>query len=116
MTSQSKHPEAIDYRPALYAIRNELKILTMVDIRRNNILANNFDRLNAAVDAVVDGIAAVAAAIRNPDVDTSDEAVIDGLASRLEDLLPVLAAAKVEEDAEDGGAAPSAEEPEAPAE
>lgn len=107
MTSQARgNKGAIDYRPALYSIRNELQTLIMVNLKRNNILSD-FARVNAAVEAIAAGIADVAAAIRNPAAN-NDQAALDELAGTLEAFSATLGVLKVEEDAEDGGAAPEA--------
>jgi len=80
----------------------------------NEIMANNFDRLNAAVQSVADNVLDVAEAIRNPAVDNNDQEVIDELAGRLEDAASALDAATAEENAEDAGPAEPVAEGEAP--
>lgn len=113
---RAKQEREIDYRPALYAIRNAIDSLSIIQLEGMILMSNNFERLNAAVTLVGLNVAAVAEAIRNPAIDNNDQAVIDALAGQLEAAASILAAAKVEEDAEDGTAAPAPEptpEPEA---
>lgn len=104
-----KGPKEIDYRPALYSIRNALYAGILIDIERNNILAD-LSRLSAAVEAVSAGVSALVDAIRNPAAD-GDQAGIDAAAASLEAAVAALAEGLALEQAEDG-----ASEPEAPAE
>jgi hypothetical protein len=93
----------VDYTPYLLVI---IQLLAL-NLKETKNMANNFDRLVAAIDAVSAGIAAVAEAIRNPAVDNNDQVVIDELAGRLEASAALLSAALADEQAEDGGAAAS---------
>jgi len=68
-------------------------------------MAENFDRLSAAVDSVADRVEEVAAAIRNPASDNNNQATIDDLAGRLEGAADSLRAATADENAEDAGPA-----------
>lgn len=80
-------------------------------------MSNDFSRLNAAVTLVSVNVAAVAEAIRNPQIDNNDQAVIDALAGQLEAAASILSSATVEENAEDGTTKPAPEPvEEAPAE
>ncbi len=109
-------PKAIDYRPALYAIRNAINYNTLVQLEGMLNMANNFEGLVAAIGEVEAGIAEVVAAINNPAVDNNDQEVIDGLTARLTGLVPVLDAAEATENAEDGVVGDGGPEPETPAE
>lgn len=92
----------IDYRPALYSIRNAIEDLTDVHLKGILIMANDFGAALVALDAVEAGIREVAAAIANPATDLNDQPTIDALTARLTAAAEALAAAKVAEDAEDG--------------
>ena len=66
-------------------------------------MSNNFDRMNAAVEAVGAAVLDVATAIRNPAVDKNDQATIDALSTKLEAAAAALAVATADENAEDAG-------------
>jgi hypothetical protein len=104
-----KGPKNIDYRPALYSIRNALYAGALINIERNNILASNFERIQLAVSLVAQRVAEVSAAIRNPEND-GDQVLLDELAAALENAAAGLLQATAEENAEDG-VTPPAEEP-----
>lgn len=89
-------------------------VLTAYLIWRTFDMANNFERLEAAVSRVADEVQAVAEAIANPAVDNNDQEVIDDLSSRLEAAADSLRSATEAENAEDGMSAPS--EPSEPSE
>lgn len=107
--------KAIDYRPVLRDIADAILFHALVNEEGNTLMANNFERLSAAVAAVADGVLAVAEAIRNPAVNKNDQAVIDALAGSLESAAAGLAAAVVAENEEDAGPTPDPV-PETPAE
>lgn len=88
--------------PALHLIAAALLLLNDTLSKGFKLMANDFSGLKAALDAVVEGINAVAAAIANPAVDNNDQAVIDSLTTQLQAAASALSAATAAEVAEDG--------------
>lgn len=97
------HKEGPTQAQALWKLATAVELHAYAIIESAKSMSNDFSGLNAALDAVAQGIVDVAAAIANPATDNSDQATIDGFTARLTDLATQLSAAKVAEDAEDAG-------------
>lgn len=100
MVSHSRKP--VDYRPVLYKFLREFQQHNAITLEGIMFMANNFDRLTAAVALIGTAVVDVAAAIRNPATNLSDQPTIDALASQLETAAAALAVATADENAEDG--------------
>ena len=100
-------PGSVDYRSALYSIRDAIIVNSFI-VREGFLrMANDFSAAMAALDAVEQAIRDVAAAIANPATNLNDQPTIDGITSRLTAAADALAAAKSAEDAEDAGTPPA---------
>jgi hypothetical protein len=91
----------IDYRPSIQLLTEAVIFSALTNRKGFERMANDLSGLNAALDAVAQGVADVAAAIANPPAGGNDQAALDAAAARLNDLAAQLSAAKVAEDAED---------------
>lgn len=94
----------IDYRPALYSIRNAIHLHSLVLVTGIEQYMANAERLNAAVQGVVAGVAALVDAVRNPAAD-GDQAAFDAAADQLEAAIDALNEGLAAEQTEDGAVA-----------
>lgn len=92
-----------DYGPILVCLIEAIELNSLTLLKGFKLMANNFEGLSAAIDAVVVGIQEVAAAIANPAVDNNDQTVIDGLTAKLTAAAAALTDATAAENAEDAG-------------